>query len=131
MLNEILHGKRIGRYIPIISLVRSYQRAWLRDDLVSGVVGGAIMIPVAMAYAEMAGVPTTRRASCCRTGSTREMLPEACCHARILRGCEIQIGSCRNDAVSAVSEFGVPLPRPAVSRLSHRPAGRYPTHSGG
>ena len=57
MLNEILHGKRIGRYIPIIGWVRSYQRAWLRDDLVSGVVVGAIMIPVAMAYAEMAGVP--------------------------------------------------------------------------
>ncbi len=57
MLNELLQGKRIGRYIPIIGLIRSYQRAWLRDDLVSGVVVGAIMIPVAMAYAEMAGVP--------------------------------------------------------------------------
>ena len=57
MLNEILHGRRLGRYVPIIGWVRSYQREWLRDDLVSGVVVGAIMIPVAMAYAEMAGVP--------------------------------------------------------------------------
>jgi SulP family sulfate permease len=57
MLNEILQGKRLGRYIPIIGWARSYQRAWLRDDLISGIVVGAIMIPVAMAYAQMAGVP--------------------------------------------------------------------------
>jgi hypothetical protein len=40
MLDEILQNKRIGRYIPIIGWVRSYQRAWLRDDLVSSVVAG-------------------------------------------------------------------------------------------
>ncbi len=57
MLDEILKNKRIGRYVPIIGWARSYQRAGLRDDLVSGVVVGAIMIPVAMAYAQMAGVP--------------------------------------------------------------------------
>jgi MFS superfamily sulfate permease-like transporter len=57
MLNGILQGKRLGRYVPIVGWVRSYQRVWLRDDLVSGVVVGAIMIPVAMAYAQMAGVP--------------------------------------------------------------------------
>jgi high affinity sulfate transporter 1 len=57
MLDQILQGKRIGRYVPIIGWVRSYQREWLRDDLVSGVVVGAVMIPVAMAYAQMAGVP--------------------------------------------------------------------------
>ncbi len=57
MLSEMLKVKRFERYVPIIGWVRSYQRAWLRDDLVSGVVVGAIMIPVAMAYAQMAGVP--------------------------------------------------------------------------
>ena len=57
MLDGILRGKRIGRYVPIIGWARSYQREWLRDDLVSGVVVGAIMVPVAMAYAQMAGVP--------------------------------------------------------------------------
>jgi SulP family sulfate permease len=57
MWREKLQAKRFGRYVPIIGWVRSYQRAWLRDDLVSGVVVGAIMIPVAMAYAQMAGVP--------------------------------------------------------------------------
>src|SRR5512137_2708846 len=57
MLKEILNHKKMNRYVPIIGWMRSYQRAWLRDDLVSGIVVGAIMIPVAMAYAQMAGVP--------------------------------------------------------------------------
>src|SRR5512139_1855726 len=56
MDTEILR-RRLGRYVPIIGWARSYQHEWLRDDLVSGVVVGAIMVPVAMAYAQMAGVP--------------------------------------------------------------------------
>jgi SulP family sulfate permease len=57
LLNEILQGKRLEKYVPLIGWVTTYQKAWLRDDLVSGVVVGLIMIPVAMAYAQMAGVP--------------------------------------------------------------------------
>jgi high affinity sulfate transporter 1 len=57
MLDEILQGKRLEKYVPLIAWITTYQRAWLRDDLVSGVVVGAIMVPVAMAYAQMAGVP--------------------------------------------------------------------------
>src|SRR5512136_217981 len=57
MLSEILEGKRLERYVPIINWITTYKRDWLRDDLVSGVVVGAIMVPVAMAYAQMAGVP--------------------------------------------------------------------------
>lgn len=49
--------KPVARYVPVFNWGRSYQRAWLRDDLVSGVVVGAVMVPVAMAYAQMAGVP--------------------------------------------------------------------------
>jgi MFS superfamily sulfate permease-like transporter len=57
VLNEILQGKRLERYVPFVGWITSYQRAWLRDDAVSGIVVGLIMIPVAMAYAQMAGVP--------------------------------------------------------------------------
>src|SRR5512135_3087588 len=57
LLNEILEGKHLEKYVPLIGWITTYQRAWLRDDLVSGVVVGAIMVPVAMAYAQMAGVP--------------------------------------------------------------------------
>ena len=56
-LNRQKIGQQVGRYVPIVGWIKTYQRAGLRDDLVSGVVVGAVMIPVAMAYAQMAGVP--------------------------------------------------------------------------
>ncbi len=56
LLDEILQGKHLEKYVPLIGWITTYQKAWLRDDVVSGVVVGAIMIPVAMAYAQMAGV---------------------------------------------------------------------------
>ena len=52
-----LNLETIEHYVPSINWARNYDRAWLRDDLVSGVVVGMIMVPVAMAYAQMAGVP--------------------------------------------------------------------------
>jgi SulP family sulfate permease len=57
MINDFFKRKKFIRYIPSIGWLRTYQRAWLRDDLISGLVVGMIMIPVAMAYAQMAGVP--------------------------------------------------------------------------
>ena len=43
--------------IPGIELVRSYQPAWLANDLVAGIVLTAILVPVGMGYAEAAGLP--------------------------------------------------------------------------
>jgi len=37
--------------------VRTYQRSWLRFDLVAGVVLAAILVPQGMAYADLAGLP--------------------------------------------------------------------------
>ena len=45
------------RLVPGITAVRSYERAWLRSDLVAGVVLAAILVPQGMAYAELAGLP--------------------------------------------------------------------------
>jgi SulP family sulfate permease len=37
--------------------IRTYSRSWLRPDLVAGVVTAAVVIPQAMAYATIAGLP--------------------------------------------------------------------------
>ena len=39
------------------SLLRGYQHAWLRPDLVAGLTVGAMLVPQSMAYAELAGAP--------------------------------------------------------------------------
>ena len=45
------------RHVPILSWARSYPAAWLRPDLISAATGWGLMVPVAIAYAELAGVP--------------------------------------------------------------------------
>jgi high affinity sulfate transporter 1 len=37
--------------------MRTYERQWLRSDLVAGIVLAAILVPQGMAYAELAGLP--------------------------------------------------------------------------
>jgi high affinity sulfate transporter 1 len=47
----------LERWVPGIRMVRTYERGWLRFDLVAGVVLAAILVPQGMAYAELAGLP--------------------------------------------------------------------------
>jgi high affinity sulfate transporter 1 len=43
--------------VPSIAWLRHYQREWLRPDIVAGLTAGAVVIPKAMAYATIAGLP--------------------------------------------------------------------------
>ena len=45
------------RWLPGLRVARSYQRAWLRYDLVAGLVMTTMLVPVGIAYAEASGVP--------------------------------------------------------------------------
>ena len=47
----------MGRYLPGISVLRGYQRGWLRGDLLAGMTVAAYLVPQVMAYAEVAGLP--------------------------------------------------------------------------
>ena len=47
----------LGRYVPITDWLPRYPRAWLGKDIAAGITSWAVMVPVAMAYAELAGVP--------------------------------------------------------------------------
>ena len=48
---------RLERWVPGVGVARTYERSWLRFDLVAGVVLAAILVPQGMAYAELAGLP--------------------------------------------------------------------------
>jgi sulfate permease, SulP family len=47
----------VVRWVPALSWLSSYQREWLRFDLVAGLTTAAVVIPKAMAYAAIAGLP--------------------------------------------------------------------------
>ena len=44
-------------FLPPVDWLRSYQLPWLRSDLVAGVTLAAYAVPVALAYATLAGLP--------------------------------------------------------------------------
>ncbi len=48
--------RRVGSVFPILSWARTYDRRWLRPDLVAGVTVAAFAIPEDMAYASLAGL---------------------------------------------------------------------------
>jgi high affinity sulfate transporter 1 len=47
----------IERWVPGARVAHTYERDWLRPDLIAGIVLAAILVPQGMAYAELAGVP--------------------------------------------------------------------------
>ena len=47
----------LQHWAPGLVTLQSYERSWLRPDLVAGVVLAAILVPQGMAYAELAGLP--------------------------------------------------------------------------
>jgi sulfate permease, SulP family len=61
--HKIFQGKDLSTdrqthgYLPIADWLFSYQKGWLRPDLIAGLTTAAVVIPKAMAYATIAGLP--------------------------------------------------------------------------
>jgi SulP family sulfate permease len=47
----------VAAYLPVARWLPAYPRAWLRPDLIAAVTSWGVMVPVALAYAALAGVP--------------------------------------------------------------------------
>ncbi|HEY5852796.1 MAG TPA: SulP family inorganic anion transporter, partial [Aldersonia sp.] len=47
----------VGQWIPGLAVAREYQKSWLRNDVVAGLVLTALLIPAGMGYAAAAGLP--------------------------------------------------------------------------
>lgn len=51
-------SQRRGRtLLPLIGQLRSYERTWLRGDLIAGVTVAALIVPKNLGYAGIAGIP--------------------------------------------------------------------------
>ncbi len=47
----------LSKILPMMEWLPSYRKEWLRFDLVAGLTTAAVIIPQAMAYAAIAGLP--------------------------------------------------------------------------
>ncbi|SEN94247.1 high affinity sulphate transporter 1 [Rhodospirillales bacterium URHD0017] len=50
-------GQAIARWMPGLATLREYKLAWLRHDIVAGIVLTTMLVPVGIAYAVASGVP--------------------------------------------------------------------------
>jgi high affinity sulfate transporter 1 len=48
---------KIERFLPGLAALSRYDRSWLSSDLVAGTSVAAVAVPIAIAYAQLAGVP--------------------------------------------------------------------------
>lgn len=51
------HAKAAGRAIPIVEWAPRYEKRWLRPDILAALAVWAVLVPQALAYASLAGVP--------------------------------------------------------------------------
>jgi high affinity sulfate transporter 1 len=56
-LKKLSDQKGVMKWLPGLYTLRHYQPAWLKSDLVAGLVLTAVLVPVGMGYAEAAGLP--------------------------------------------------------------------------
>lgn len=50
--------RRWERFLPGIGVLRRYERAWLRGDVIAGITVAAYLVPQVMAYAVIVGLPS-------------------------------------------------------------------------
>src|SRR3954453_8983213 len=47
----------VARHVPILGVLRTYDRRWLRGDVIAGVTVAALIVPKNLGYAGIAGIP--------------------------------------------------------------------------
>ena len=56
----------VRRYVPIVSWLPRYERSWLPLDAIAGLTLWGLVVPEAMAYAGIAGLPASTTRSSAR-----------------------------------------------------------------
>jgi len=57
MKSSVMTQRQGHGYIPILEWLSGYQKDWLRPDVIAGLTAAAVVIPKAMAFATVAGLP--------------------------------------------------------------------------
>ncbi|WP_028670419.1 SulP family inorganic anion transporter [Saccharospirillum impatiens] len=56
-MTQLTFNRRVAQWIPALDWIRTYQRGHLRGDLIAGITVTMMLIPQAMSYAMLAGLP--------------------------------------------------------------------------
>jgi len=57
MANSVMTQRQGHAYFPMLEWLCGYQKDWLRLDVIAGLTAAAVVMPKAMAYATLAGLP--------------------------------------------------------------------------
>src|SRR5499433_478754 len=55
--HEVVDNSQHYGFFPALDCIFDYQKDWLQYDLIAGLITAAVVIPKAMAYATIAGLP--------------------------------------------------------------------------
>jgi len=99
---------RVRSLIPALTWLPAYRREWLRPDAVAGITLAAYMLPVALAYASLAGLP-----------------PQAGLYSCMLAGlCFAPFCTARHTAVAVTSAISLLLAA-TLAQMVHDDPARY------
>jgi hypothetical protein len=102
-------------YVPIADWLFSYQKDWLRPDLIAGLTAAAVVIPKAMAYATVAGLPV-------QVGLYTALVPMAI-YAAMGTSRPLSVSTTTTIAVLTAAELGESVPGGAEDIWRARVAG--------
>src|SRR5262249_60789531 len=109
-------GMTFWRWLPGVATLKAYKASFLPSDLAAGLTLGAVMVPVGLAYGELAGLPMA--------GLYGSILPLV---AYALFGSSRQLVVGPDTAMAAVVAAAVaPLAAGAPARLAPLAAGAGP-----
>ena len=106
--NVSTHRQRLG-YLPISDWLFSYQKGWLRPDIIAGLTTAAVVIPKAMAYATIAGLPV-------QVGLYTALVPMAI-YALMGTSRPLSVSTTTTIAVLTATELGEVVPGADLSSL--------------
>src|SRR5512136_149973 len=95
--------------IPILNWLLSYQREWLSSDLIAGLITAAVVIPKAMAYATIAGLPL-------QVGLYTVFVPMVV-YAVLGTSRPLSVSTTATIAVPAATQLGLTVPNGEPARL--------------
>src|SRR3954471_22254031 len=99
----------LARFIPSIAWLSRYQKQWLRPDVIAGLTAAAVVIPKAMAYATIAGLPV-------QIGLYTVFVPMVI-YALLGTSRPLSVSTTTTIAILAAAELGNVVPDGSVSQL--------------